>query len=53
MGSYVTAREVEGGGVRGEGGQTIGLQYSYSIFLVWEKRQTLNKATIHAIVNYD
>ena len=25
----------------------------YSFLLVWEKRQTLNKASIHAIVNYD
>ena len=29
------------------------IQYLYSFLLVWEKRQTLNKATIHTIVNYD
>ena len=29
------------------------IQYLYSFVLVLEKEQTLNKAPIHAIVNYD
>ena len=49
-GGYVTTREVEGGGVRGEGGVKL---CDGSIHTVCEKRQTLNKPPIYAIVNSD
>ena len=51
MRSYVTAREVEGGGVRGGGGRGEGAHYLRLLFFfTLGKRHTLNKATIHAIV---
>ena len=37
MGGYVTAREVEGGGLRGEGGPKYVIQYLYSFVLVLGK----------------
>ena len=47
IGTYVTSRE---GRSEGEGGGKI---CDCSIYTVCEKRQTLNKPPIHAIVNYD
>ena len=41
------------GNILVKGGAKYVIQYLYSFVLVLGKRQTLNKAPIHAIVNYD
>ena len=60
MGSYVSAREVKGGGVRGGGGPNICDCSIHTVFFKFGKKwqtimtegklYTLKKGTIHAIV---